>query len=172
MILETERMVTDWLKNTSYGVAPKLLAIPVDAADVRPRAVQFIGCASEDERVLKQTDPPKFPALYVSSDGPLAVDGEVGTIFRDGDALTIAIRYITKNYDSVEGVQDTLYTLRAVVRSLRDLLRNENAAARVRNSVLLIACTKMTYGRWEESYGSATVTGAVTATFKVRDTAP
>jgi hypothetical protein len=173
MILEPVRCVTDWLNDTAFGFNAKIAALPVDLGDERLLVTApFIQDGSRDDRVLTQADPPKTPALYVNSDGPLNAEGEVKTIYRDADNVTVAIRYLIKNADTSEAATQTMYALRAIVRSIRDLMRNENVAARTRNSILIVSCSRITYGAIEETVGNTVATGAVVCVFVVRDKAP
>lgn len=173
MIVETIRCVTDWLNNGSYGFNVQIATLPVDVGDETRRiTVQFIADGTRDDRALRQEDPPKAPAIYVNIDGPLNAEGEVKTIYRDADNVAISIRYIIKNADNAEATTQTMYALRAIVRSIRELMRNGNVAARTRNNVLIESCSGITYGQIEETAGNAVATGAVVAMFNVRDQAP
>jgi hypothetical protein len=173
MILEPVRCVTDWLNDATYGFNAKIAALDCDVVDQGKRLTSpFIKDGTRDDRVLTQADPPKTPALYVNVDGPLNAEGEVKTIYRDADNVTIAIRYLIKNADTAEAATQTMLALRAIVRSIRDLMRNENLAARTRNNILIISCSKITYGQIEETVGNTVATGAVVCVFVVRDKAP
>lgn len=173
MILETLRATTDWLNNATKGFNALIVTLPVDAGDEGLRkTAAFINDQTRDDRVAITSDPPNTPALYVVSDGPVGAEGEVKTIYRDADHVAVAIRYIINNADDAEANAQVLYALRAIMRSIRELMRNENIAARTRNSVVIESCQSATFGRVEESAGAAVAAGAVVVVFKVRDKSP
>lgn len=173
MILEPIRIISDWLNSDVKGFNDVVKDIPCDLDDVNLRKpCAFIADSSRDDRVARMDDPPSVPALYVTSDGPLNAEGEVKTIYRDSDTTSVAIRYVMKGCDTAAANAQVMYALRAVVRSLRELMRNENAPSRTRNGIYIESCLNLTFGRVEEGAGSSVVAGAVVAVFKVRDKSP
>lgn len=169
MIVETQRIWSDWLKDSGNGVNAHLLQIPLDGTDPRPAPVAFIGDQTRDKVVARWEQPLDFPAIYVTMDGPAIGQGEVSQIHRDFDDVVIAIRLLVKNPDTQESVRDTFYYLRAIVRSVKALAHNDQAPERNRGGIYVGTVKAITYGRWSEAVGSATATGAVTITHNVRD---
>lgn len=172
MIVETIRTWTDWLKDPTYGVNAQLANVPKDAGDPVPTNIAFIGDQTRDKVVAQWKEPQDFPALYVTMDGPAVGAGEVGTIHRDYDSVVVAIRYLVRNPDAEEALRDTFYTLRAIVRSVKDLAHNDQAPQRTRNGIYIGTVKSIAYGQWREGVGNATATGVVTITQDVRDSSP
>jgi len=176
-VLEIVRMVTDQLRDPDQGVEAMLATLTPDLeTDIIPAVVPFIGDATRDLEVADGHDPPATPALYVTEDGPLAVEGEVRTNdHRDslpGAGVAIAIRLVEANSNTVEAVQARTYILRAVVKSLTLLLDNAGDAAVYRNGIELVSCERMEFGRWAEKLNEARVGAALVALFVYRDHNP
>jgi hypothetical protein len=172
MIVETIRMVADWLDDVDHGANVKLAAVTVDAGDPQPPDVLSVADPTRDQRCAQYKEPLNLPALYVHVDGPAVGAGEVATVNRDFTSVVVAIRYLVRNPETMEAARDTLYALRAIVLCMRELLKNENAAARERNGVYIVACTAVAFGPWREAVGSAVATGVATFTLNVRDKTP
>jgi hypothetical protein len=172
MILETLRIVTDWMNHPVHGLNAQLPGIARDAGDPQPPLVLTIVDPTRDKRCAKFDTPVNLPAVYVHLDGPVTGQGEIPTVFRDFDSASLGIRYLVRNPDTEEAARDTLYTLRAIVRSLRELLKDANADSRNRNGVYIQTATRLDYGPWQEAVGDATATGVVVFTLNVRDKTP
>lgn len=121
-------------------------------------------------------DPPTTPALSVIVQDRIQVTGEAtpdGQIRRTHGPIQLAIRYLTANVDLAEGVRDGDYIVRAVIRSLRELSRNQNEEARKRNSVLLELFEDPTeIYPIIEAVGDTYVAGAVVVNCRMRDYKP
>jgi hypothetical protein len=182
MHLEAIRAITDWLAGTTLdyqganqGVNAQLATVPLDVGDVAPDSVVFFGDATRDDIVAQQGLPVNAPAIYVSAASPAISDGEVipgPPGVRDARNLGVAIRYIRRDANTAAAFRDTGYTLRAVIKSLKQFCRSENAAARLRNSIQMRDQLSLTWGIAAEWEGAAGVTGAVIVTWYVRDLAP
>jgi hypothetical protein len=172
MMLETIRIVTDWVQDATDGVNANLDTIDYDGSDTAPDDVAYFGDDTRDEIVALRKDPPKYPAIYVTEDAPWTMEGEVNTICRRAEDITIAIRYLIRAHDRYSGRRDTYYTLRAVVASVKELMDNANLASRTRDNVCIESAESISQLIVHEAVGEATVTGAVVVTFRVIDTAP
>jgi hypothetical protein len=172
MILEPIRITADWLGHATYGVNAKLTALAaiLDTPEEVPQ-VRLIADSTRDDAVLSERDPIKLPAIYVTSDGPVTAEGEVGTVNRDAK-VAVAVRVILAKGETAKAVAQTHHLLRAVVLSLRELMRNDNVASRLMNDIQILSAAELTFGRINEAVGAATATGAVTAVYDVRDNAP
>ncbi len=173
MMLESIRMLTDWLADGSVnGVNEKLGVIEYDGEDTAPVDVAFFGDDTRSEEVALRQEPPSYPAIYVTEDAPWTMDGEVNTIIRRSENLTIAIRYILRSHDKWTARRDTYYTLRAIVASVKELMDPANLAARTRDNVCIESAEEISQLIVHEAVGDGTVTGAVVVTFRVIDAAP
>jgi len=176
MILECIRMVADALGHSERGVNAELGGIARDYEDAMPPSiVRILDSTRDDEAVADLTEDvfiPDWPVLVVSSDTPALFDGEVRTWNRDSDSVQVSIRYITDSADAAINSAHTLYTLRAILSSLREWLRNENAAYQTRNGVNIMYCSGLTWGEVREVTAHGIITGLVVADFAVRDTTP
>lgn len=173
MILETVVLHTDWLKSDVSGVNQLLPEIPRYGSHREPPQIKVVGDV-RDAWVIKQETPPALPALMVFPDELFRADGSVFTQNRDADDVRIAVRYVTGVRDLSVGVLDTMYTLRAVVQSLRQFNLNATLAAgdRELNNIVLRYMTNIYWGLIVEDLGDAVVSGAVVAAWTVRDEAP
>ena len=171
MILESIRAVADALNSTSYGVNVQFDTMAFDGTDSAPPDIAVVADETRDNSVAVGRYPTTFPALVVTVDGDTVLDGEVVSDNRDGD-ISIIIRYLTKNADTAEGNSETLYTLRAVQKCLRDFNSNTNVGDRVRNNIQIIECLKIEHLQLFENISDANITGGIRATFKVRDAQP
>lgn len=176
-MLEIVRMVTDHLKDPEVGVEAMLEGLTADLeTDVIPQFVPFIGDETRDAEVADGHDPPATPALYVTEDGPLAVEGEVRTNdHRDslgGSGVALAIRLVEANSNTVEAAQARTYIMRAIVKSLTVLLDNAGQSQVLRNGIELVSCERMEYGRFVEKLKEARVGAALVCLFVYRDHAP
>lgn len=168
-------MVRDALDSDEYGVNYQLRNLPISAKDPRPQdVVKIIDPTQDDEATTDEAieNISSWPVIIVDVNTPAEFAGEVGTIYRDG-VVVLEIVYITNDTDTARYVTDTLYTLRAIVRSLRVLMSNaKKDTDATRNDVHLRLMQTLTYGRVEEKLELGVVTGMVVATAQVRDEQP
>lgn len=172
MLLETSRILADWLDDGTYGVNAKLPAVTLDGTDSVPANVTVVDETRDDDVALGRL-PGTLPCVAVSVQeveyaDPLQphVTGQVS------GKVTVLIRYGQRVVDSGTGLSDASYTLRAVMMSLRELHTNEQAAARTRGDVVLISCDDVRQVPLTQEVGDAWVTGAVRATYTMYDLAP
>jgi hypothetical protein len=172
MILETLRVVTDALAHESYGVNATLASLPLDGDDVRPEAPATIKDSTRDAIVARNRVNDELPSLTVLlDDGTVDMDGEVQTSYRDAD-INVVIQYLGKNIDSDGGLADGFYMLRAVERTIRTLMLNENANDRTRNGIQLLQVNSIRHAPGFASANDALAAGELSVSFRVRDTAP
>lgn len=173
MILESMRAVTDWLNRDDYGVNHFLASIPVDEGDQPPSRVAVIYDETRDDLAARAEEPLVFPAIYVTMDLPFEMDGPIPTgQFREAASMTMAIRYLRKDWSTANAVRDTLYTLRAVVKSITELAKPAHADSRTRNYVGITAVNRVSQMLTAETVGESVMTGAVVLDLAVRDLAP
>lgn len=182
MHLEAIRIITDWLAGTvldfqgvNQGVNAQLAGVPRDVGDAVPASVQTFADVTRDDPVAQNAIPVNSPAIYVSAATPAEADGEAlpgPPGVRDARGLGIVIRYIRRDANTAAAFAETSYTLRAIVKSLKQLARSDNWVARTRNSIMLRAQMGLTWGIASEWEGAAGVTGAIISTWYVRDQAP
>lgn len=170
-------MVADRLKDPDLGVDAMLALLERDLpSDDLPVSVPYIGDETRDQIVAAGQGPPALPALYVTEDGPFAVDGEVRTEdHRDtipGNGVAVAIRYLEANSNTIQAVQARSYVLRAVVKVLKRLLDNAGFEDTLRNGISLESCEQISWGQWSEKVGEARVGGALVCLFRARDSNP
>jgi len=73
--------------------------------------------------------------------------------------------------DRAEAARDGEYTARAILRSLRELMRNANFAARTRNNICVETMPSVSYMPFQEAVGNCRSMGAVVAFYRVIDAA-
>lgn len=173
MILETVRVVSAALENLTYGVNAQLASLDIDSGDTVPTNIVTIGNETEDFLVAMGRVVTPFPSLSVALDGDADLDGEVLTTIRDAE-IPIAIRMGLSNDQAQNGLRDTYYYLRAVIKTLRDLSSNSNIADRTRNNICVAEILELThrplFREIEDTNGI--VTGQLIVTYKVRDVNP
>lgn len=164
-------MVADWLQDATFGVNALLAGVPRDGGDPVPPALASVIDETRDQVAAREQLPKSgFPLLEVFAAG-VEIPGDIGGPLLEGD-LSVGIRYATKQVNSATAVRDARYTMRAVRRSLMQLNRNENEAARTRNSILLIYCVSLRQVPHFEKREDAWFVGGLVATYKARDVAP
>lgn len=169
MILETLRVVRDALEDSSIGVNAQLQSIPLDSGDSVPPDVDVLE-PTRDDLAARGDSGPERNVILVDVDRPArGVDGTTSQALRKAN-VTVSIMYAVRDGDSAEAMEDTLYTLRAVLKALADLQDDETM--RTRNKVQVIHPTRIEYGEVNQDLGQGTITGLVVAEYNVRDTAP
>jgi hypothetical protein len=166
MISETIELVTDALKNQTYGVNTYL------SASALPR-VEGVYSEITDYWVTIGGQPEKFPVIIVS----LAEDvnflmPEIRTSIRDVE-ITLAVSYWNKIVDSATGIDLSYKTLAAVMKALRTWSKNENAADRIDGSIQIMEMTTIRQTpRAVNQDQDVNLLASLVITFRVRDTNP
>lgn len=173
MIVEACRLVTDWLTDATNGVNALLASTPLDGADSTPAAFAAgtILDATRDGNVARGRLPAVLPGLAIV---PLPIDGmdpHVSVADAEFD-LELAIRLGFSKAATEQGVRDTSYYLRTIVRSMRRFNGNSDPTKRVRNLIYLESCTSMRAVQLFEPIEDAVITGAVVLKYHGRDNAP
>ena len=175
---EPVRIIADWLGRASLGRTDglnyHLALVDIDATDTVPADIKWIGDETRDDRVAQGEDPPKTPAVYVTSDGPFVIDGEIvpNQDVRDLNEVRIAVRYLLPSNHGANAVRDAYYSVRAIMKSIAQLMLNDNVDDRTRNQFVLQEITSTVGGAVREGIGDFMVTSAVVFTFRARDLDP
>ena len=173
MYLEAPLIISDALKDDLIGVNAMIATLNLDAGGSGPVMVQDIVNEAENVEVAAKLEPQNYPAIYVMLDDPILIDPVEPTGLRQKITdLPIAIRYIMIDTDPVALRRQTMYTLRAIAKTLVRLEKNENLAKRTRNEICLIAMTNLAMFELRETLGDATVVGAVVVTYEATNTDP
>lgn len=172
MILETIRIVVDALEHSSEGVNAELQSIPIDSGDARPPDIVSVLDPTQSDAAARQESGDDWPVLLVDSVREARSEALQSQTNIDANSIPLGIAYITHDPDSAESVQDTLYTLRAVLRAVNNL--QDRDSDRKRNDVQIL---KPNEAAWREIPGGAdlgpgTATGMVMVDFHVRDLSP
>lgn len=172
MLLETSRILADWLADATYGVNAKLPDVPLDGSDTVPGDVT-VADDTRDDAVAQGRLPDALPCVAVSVEEVEYRDPVQPHVTDHVEArVTVLIRYGQRASDNSTGVADASYTLRGVLMALRELHTNEQHAARTRGSVHLVSCEDLRQVPLTQEVGDAWVTGAIRATYVVYDLTP
>lgn len=172
MLLECNRILADWLAHGTFGVNAKIPGVPRDGADTVPPNVTVVDETRNDSVAMGRL-PSTLPCVAVSVQEIEHSDPVQPHVTNEVAAkVTVLIRYGQRIVDEDKGLTDASYTLRAVLRSLRELHTNEQAAARARGSVHLISCDDLRQVPLTQEVDDAWVTGAIRATYTMYDIAP
>lgn len=176
MELETVRIFADWLQDPTNGVNALLPTTPRDAGDVQPPAFPNGSICDSTRhgwvarRAFGHDTPATLPALAVFAES-IIMDGDVETVLRDAQGQLI-IGYCMNKSATEQGTRDALYTLRTVIRSIRQLEQPANADSRLRNSVRLIAIERITQKILFTPWGDGLLVAGVACDLNIRDLAP
>jgi hypothetical protein len=164
-------MVTDGLNNSTYGVSAQLVSVPTGSGEVLPTSVTAYDETRNADVAVGRYPEAWLPCLTVTLDGDVQLDGEVISGYRDA-TINVTIRYLTRDIEAHRGNSDVYYVLRAVQRALREFNSNANAADRTRNDVQILECQDITHINLFINIEDIYCTGAIRATFRVRDINP
>jgi hypothetical protein len=165
---ELVRIVADWLEDATYGVNAQLDLVPRDNGDAQPADVTIVDETRDNRPARGRVPEGDGPVVTVAMQG---LTHMTETVMEDGYlAADIVVQYAAKNVDAWKAKRDGNYTLRAVAWSLRRLRRTDaNAAARVRNSVAVIALDPVRFDPWFERVEDTLVVGTLTVPVTARD---
>lgn len=184
MRLEVVRMVADWLRDPTNGVNAQIPNVPLDEGDEMPPLIPVVESedgeapaiydATRHEWVARRQDPPNLPCLYITTEGPVDLNGEemTGTYNDTETGMVVAVRYLVAEADLQKGIAAGEYTLRAVKRAMKVFMAQEHDADRTRNFICIYALDRVSYHPVVEGVGQSRVAGALTLEFNVRDAAP
>lgn len=174
MLLETVRVVADWLADATYGVNALAAVGPRDSGVTQPPTVTILD-ATRDSRVTRGGVPldlaaSELPALLVSlADQAIEQQSSAVAPVPPDASVTVLIRYVCRSLDTAKAERDLSQTLRAIWWSLGLLFKGTGESARSRASVQVISLTSLQAATLYESSNDANVTGGVLLTCRVRD---
>ena len=173
MILETVRIVADWLDHPTYGVNALASSVPRDdGVDVFPRVV--VRDSTRDGRVTRGQLPPvdDLPALLVTpTDQPLEQASSTVRPWPPDATVSVLVRYATQRLDTAQAERDTSQTIRAIWRCIGQMMTTTaGETARTRAAVQLYSVPNMQAATMYEDNADVIVTGGVLVTCRVRDT--
>ncbi len=156
MYYEAPVMIANALKHSVIGVNAMIESLNLESGVQGPPMVRDIVNETEHPEVANRLDPQNTPALYVMVDAPLLMDGgDPMQLKQNIQDLPVSIRYVTREVDSVRVRVEAMYTIRAVVKTLTRLNRNEYLALRQRNQITLEAIKDIAVLEIQEDVGDA-----------------
>lgn len=169
MILDTVRMVADWLNDATYGVNAVLAAVDLDGTDSAPAGTYTIQDETRDDDAAINRDGTP-PLIRVTSGDLRSLDGQSATYTHDADIST-EITIVRDATSPAAVVRDCYYTARAVAKSVESLFGTSATAAtaRVRNGVQAYAITNLSTAAIRVDEGDRPATLTVFLTVRVRD---
>lgn len=172
MILEAVRIVAEALDDGTFGVNAKLPDVPRDQGDPEPTPIRRVLDITNDDEVAHGRLPDDWPVLIVSPEGPTEMDGEVQHAHRDGEGAGVGIRYATGSEDLAAAQRDSLYTQRAIRRTLADLMESSRLSTRTRNDVVVRAITRLLEEPMRDETSQGVITAGTLVEFQIRDQKP
>lgn len=173
-MVELVRMITAALAHPTYGVNAQIKALtPDDGDNLPPTIVKILDVTRPDsDIILDQSRILDWPVLVVSLQNPIEGDREFGEVMRDYTTTEVFIDLVVGGRDAGLSTADVLYTIRCIIRTLRDLLAEANAADVVRGGICLLFLNRLTWGPVAAELPSGMIVGTVVPDFAVRDTQP
>jgi len=168
MIIQTNRMVSSFLGNTTYGVNAQINSLTLDSGDTTPPQLLGIYDATTDSRVALKQLPTVFPSLIVQPYQQHILVPMVGTVIRYG-TVHIVISYYNNNTDAPTSLSSGLYTLQAIERSLRAFMENGQASFRIKGNVGISGMSGLSFENIYNSVGDGNLLCAATVAFDVRE---
>lgn len=170
MILEALRLVTDRLTDATYGVNAMLASTPIDSGDSTPASLASgsIVDATRDGNVARGRLPATLPGIAVT----VKEASDLENHMTPGDAegtITVILRFGVDKNQTEQGMRDASYYLRTALRVLR-AWHNADPTVRTRNTVYLQSCEQLQMVPLWDDLNDSIVTGAIVATYHVRDT--
>jgi hypothetical protein len=139
-----------------------------------PPNIAFFGNPLDDECVADWKDPPSYPALYITIDGPAPFEPEIATKSRDALDVAITIRYIVNKAELHKGLRDWVYSADAILHSIRLWLADDTdgRAARTLLNKHIRNGESGAYGDWNEEVGNSIAVGVIAFNVYVRNNQP
>jgi hypothetical protein len=177
MILEAVDCISTWLQHPTYGVNALLPSVPRLGTDPAPAAVAAVldertsGRAARGELPQDQATPVLLVGAH--AEAQYVVPFDVGV--RDA-TIEIDIAYAQRSALSEQADRDGRYTMVAVLQSLYRLWKYGGPSDRTRGSVSLVVPVSLRQvAPWTPAgplLGDATITHALIAGYRVRETSP
>jgi hypothetical protein len=173
MILETVRMVTDWWADEQYGINAQLARVSTDLqlddGDQPLPLVKKVLDPTRDLAAAREQAPADWPVVLVRQWAPAHLDQLASQGLIQG-GVDVSGAYVTRQEDGPAATYAALYTLRAMVRSLEDLMAPGNQGARQRGGVHILEIGPVDWDEVEIALADGHISGLVVATCQVRDT--
>lgn len=166
MISQTITMVQNALKNTTYGVNTFLQQKNLqEVSDVVSEIDTYWVCVGGE--------PKELPVLIVTLAGEVNfLMPEIRTSIRDIE-IPIAITYWNKIISTQEGAELAYRTMEAVMNTLRQWSKNDNAIDRIDDNIQIVEMMEITHStRLVSQEQDTNVMVSLVINFKVRDTNP
>lgn len=181
MILETVRIIADWLSNPTYGINAVRTSVPKDTGVTTAPVVTILD-STRDGRVARGGMPSllaaEYPALLVTpADSPVDQTNPAVQPFPPDATVTVLVRYVCSVLDTAQAERDTSQTIKALWWQIPQLmLTSAGATARgdgtPRAGVQLYQITNMQAASLYEAAEDTIVTGGVLVTCRVRYLGP
>jgi hypothetical protein len=173
MIIEAVRIVRSWLEDDQYGVNAMIATLTPNVGDLDVPEVKEILDEVTHQQVMLGEPPTRSPAIYIMLDEPVQMEAiaPTGNSQKITD-LPIAIRYLRAKIDQDKARLATLYTLRAIVKSLVRLDKNVNQSSRSLNNIYLERMINLSVLDPRETVGDCQVMGAVLVTYQAFENDP
>lgn len=174
MQLEAQRIVADWLADATSGVNAKLDVLSYDGTDTQPADLATIVAACDDTNAaFGRFDGLTLPAVIVAPRDIEHKDPEIPQPNSGVDGVvTLLIRYAERTADGAKALRNGAYVTKAILASLRELHKNENAASRTRNDIQLWSCEGLREPGLYEETDDTWLISAVEVRYHARDLYP
>lgn len=174
MILEPVRCCADWLASATTGIGPALATVPRDAGDALP-ATPAVVDETRTGWVARRERPQELRSLVctVVQESAAVMPAESVAVFREA-RVTLAVQVWSPLVDSAAAGAALHYTVRAVLRSLRAWMRDDDAglAGRTRNQTVILGAEEWSVLPVESSPEDALSVVTLLLPLTVRDQAP
>ncbi len=181
MILETVRIISDWLQDATYGVNAVRLSVPKDTGVTDFPAVTVLD-STRDGRVARGGVPNlnanEFPCLLVSpADQPTDQQAPASRPFPPDATVTVLVRVAMQNVDTARAERDASQIIKCLWWQIPQLmLTPAGAIARGDNvpraGVQVYQIQSMQAATLYEAADDTLVTGGVLVTCRVRYLGP
>lgn len=161
-------MISNGLKNSSFGVNAQMNLIPTGSIDVIATQVVEIDDETRNSSIAAESYTGPYPAIIVWQADQVVINQRNSTGSRDAD-FSISISYRNRAMPQHVGVTTGLFTMRAVQKCIEALFDNENEAHRSLNGIQLLSYTTMTQTPVIIDPADNCVTATVTVVINVRD---
>lgn len=173
------RLVADWLKDDTYGVAAKLAALPKDVTGEGAVTIADLGIIDETRHGKAATRTIDrsltLPGVIVTSGTVTYTPATPIQLGSYADAMVeVMIRYADRETDPDVAWANGDYVTKAVLASLRQFHIADATSTRTRNSVSLLSCEELAeQGIFEPNEGKdAWVVAGVLARYYARTIIP
>ncbi len=170
-MIEVIRIVSAALVHATYGVNVQLETVPLAEEHRKPHPIVKFLDATEDDEVLVQPRPLDYPAIVTSIQTRAESDSEFGGVFRDWNSVEVFIDLIVGTADAFSA-RDVLYTLRAIVKCLHDLMDPVNTEDTQLNNICIFQINSIAIEPAALELPSGMIVGTVIPNFFVRDQQP